>query len=133
MHTDYMKYVFPLILIVIFILSWLIVSPANASRNCYIHTQKELDTSSFQMQANPNAKEFQCISTFQTITALGKCVDDAHSKIPSWIRPQLLPVVIGLVGKVRYQMKDVSQLRQEHDVDCSVFVDTMFVPPDLTQ
>ncbi len=128
-----MKYLLLPVLILVFVLSWLIISPANASRNCYISTQKELDASAFQVQANPNAKEFQCISTFQTITALSACVDAANSRIPSIIRPQLEPVIKQLVGWIRYQMKDVSQLRQEHDADCSAYIDTMFVPPDLTQ
>lgn len=133
MHTRCMKQAIFLLLTLLFILSWLIISPANASRNCYISTQKELDASAFQVQANPNAREFQCISTFQTITALGACLDAANNRIPSMIKPQFAPVVSQLVGWIRYQMKDVSQLRQEHDADCSAYIDTMFVLPDLTQ
>lgn len=128
-----MKYAFLVVLVLLFVLSWLIIAPANASRNCYISTQKELDASAFQVQANPNAREFQCISTFQTISTLGACVDTANNRIPSMLKPQLAPVVRQLVGWIRYQMKDVSQLRQEHDADCSAYIDTMFVPPDLTQ
>ncbi len=133
MHTEYMKLLFSVILVLLFVLSWLIISPANVSRNCYITTQKELDASAFQVQANPNVKEIQCMSTYNTITALGVCVDASHSRIPLWIRPQLSRVADQLVLWIRYQSKDIAQLRQEHDIECAEYIDTMFVPPDLTQ
>jgi len=133
MHTGYMKYIFVIVLILLFISSWLIITPANASRNCYIATQKELDVSAFQVQANPNAREVQCVSSFQIITSLGVCVDAAHNRIPVGLRSQISPIVTRLVSWIRYQTKDVSQLRVEHDVNCSAYVDTMFVPPDINQ
>lgn len=128
-----MKYVLGLCLFTVFVCSWFLVSPANASRNCYIVAQKELDASAFQTHTNPNAKEMQCISTYKTITALGTCVDVAHNQLPTNLQFQIVPVIDRLVAWFRFGMKDVQGLRDEHDQDCLQYVDTMFVPPNLTE